>query len=302
MKKIFISIFTILLVVMVMLLLGNISDLKATINYDSIEIIEEDTGPVLIHSADGSYYQEINDGVNEYKITYKYLNDNTHKYIIISDFKCESNTTFELNLPDIVIINSKKYPVVGINENVFSDAPISSIKVGKYVKEIKDAAFKDCISLTKAELPDTLELLGTEVFSGCTSLTEVNIPSSIKEIPDSCFSNTGLKSLKLNDNIETIGEKAFYKSRLVVINLGKNVKTIKDKAFAWETDNAPLKYIYFEGAAPQCGNDLFGNNKSPQQVDSTIDSILDDGKSNPALNPQLKTFKYIWMGYRLCSS
>ena len=111
---------------------------------------------------------------------------------------------------------------------------------------------------------------GTEIetvdFSG-------QITSSI-DIPDSCFCNSNVKSIKLPIFCDRIGEKAFYQSKLESINLdsilriekeafyecklkqvsfGEYIEYIGDSAF----ENCPLYYINFKGTPVHIGERAF---------------------------------------------
>ena len=51
-----------------------------------------------------------------------------------------------------------------------------------HLKEIGDVAFSDCESLRRVELPDSVEVLGEQVFSGC-KLKSLSLPKNIKKLP-----------------------------------------------------------------------------------------------------------------------
>ena len=51
-----------------------------------------------------------------------------------------------------------------------------------HLKEIGDVAFSDCESLRRVELPDSVEVLGEQIFSGC-KLKSLSLPKNIKKLP-----------------------------------------------------------------------------------------------------------------------
>ena len=56
------------------------------------------------------------------------------------------------------------------------------------IKIYKDV-FKDCTSITKVVLPDTVSEIGNNAFSGCTNLKSVNLGNGVKTIGSSAFSD-----------------------------------------------------------------------------------------------------------------
>lgn len=119
---------------------------------------------------------------------------------------------------------------------------LKSINFPSTLKVIGDYAFQYC-SLTKALLPEGLEILGAGAFYGCSSLHEVNIPSTLKVIPESAFSNTyELKSLTIPEGVTEIGKNAFYYAfwenkqnsghKRIHLTMPSTLKRIESNAFA----------------------------------------------------------------------
>lgn len=80
---------------------------------------------------------------------------------------------------------------------------------------IDEAAFQGCESLQYVTLPDSVGILGHAVFHRCTNLHEVRLPENqrLAQIPDSCFSYSGLQRIHLPRNVVSIGRNAFYTCR-----------------------------------------------------------------------------------------
>ena len=58
------------------------------------------------------------------------------------------------------------------------------------LNRIEDGAFKGCVALTNAILPNTLQYIGREAFRGCTLLADIDIPEQVTEIEDHAFMDT----------------------------------------------------------------------------------------------------------------
>ena len=64
---------------------------------------------------------------------------------------------------------------------------IEKVVIEEGVTSIGDNAFKDCTSLTEAEIPDTVTEIGNSAFEGCESLTEIEIPENVETIGENAF-------------------------------------------------------------------------------------------------------------------
>ena len=94
----------------------------------------------------------------------------------------------EANIPSSVEFEGNQYPVIKINDRVFSGNT----------------------NLTTVTLPESLTTLGGEAFRGCQSLKIVKIPSKVTAIPDHCFEGcSSLESVTIPDVVTTIGTDAF---------------------------------------------------------------------------------------------
>ena len=123
------------------------------------------------------------------------------------------------------------------------------------VNRIGYNAFR-CSSVTKVDIPDTVDYVGVDafafcktlshvkcnakklgaaVFSSCTALQEVVLGGVPKCISADCFQLCeSLTSVELTNSIETIETGAFWKcSALKTIRIPANVKAIEANAFYW---------------------------------------------------------------------
>ena len=104
---------------------------------------------------------------------------------------------------------------------------------GYIVQEIADSAFEKNETLEKVILPETLERVGSGIFSGCTGLTYVGFGSRLTEIGNSMFSGcTSLEKISLPMGITSIKNHAFYNcTSLTEISLPRTLKSIDYYAF-----------------------------------------------------------------------
>lgn len=127
------------------------------------------------------------------------------------------------------------------------------------LKKIGDGAFRECFSLERILLPNTLVSIGNQAFSGCEALKLPDLPASIshignnafsgcasftsvdlsrfaylKEISDGCFcSCQNLSSFVLPGSVVRIGKNAFCETAIKELDLSRytELATIDDGAF-----------------------------------------------------------------------
>ena len=103
--------------------------------------------------------------------------------------------------------------VTSVGNSAFSGCKnlkkIDQSKLLKNMWEIPDSLFYGCRSLTEAEIPDHIEIIGIAAY-GCTGLTEVDIPRSVNEIKYGAFKGCrNLKSVFVPAEVESIWEDTF---------------------------------------------------------------------------------------------
>lgn len=128
-------------------------------------------------------------------------------------------------------IKGKK--VVSIGEKAFNDNYYCiNVQIPDGVTEIKDNAFKNCVSLEKITIPESCKTLGKSVFEECKLLTDVNIPDGVTEIPEKAFYNCiSLKKLDLPQTVERIKAQGLKNcSNLVDFELPRNIYALDKEA------------------------------------------------------------------------
>ena len=100
-----------------------------------------------------------------------------------------------------------------------NDSSIKSSDIHEKTRIILDYAFKNCTSLTKIVIPDSVTSIGVHAFEDCGSLTEIVIPDSVTRIAFHTFENcTSLTEIVIPDSVTSIGRAAFSRcSKLKVI-------------------------------------------------------------------------------------
>ena len=164
----------------------------------------------------------------------------------------------EANIPSVVEFEGNQYPVIKINDKVFSgNTNLTSVTLPEGLVEIGNYAFSGCKNLESVTLPESLTTLGDRAFYACKLLKTIKIPSGVTAIPGSCFdgcsslesvtipegvtdigneafSGCNLNALTLPESLVKIGSWAFYYNRsLKSINIPAKVKTIEEWAFTY---------------------------------------------------------------------
>ena len=94
--------------------------------------------------------------------------------------------------------------------------------------------FSGCTkSWKKAVLGDSVETLGSSVFSGCESLAEVQLSANLQKMGGSVFQNcTALKTVAIPEQVQTLGGSTFSGcSRLYQVTLPAKMTEIQSRAF-----------------------------------------------------------------------
>ena len=88
-----------------------------------------------------------------------------------------------------------------------------SIIIPNGVTSIGGLAFKDCSSLSRINISESVTLIGQSAFSGCSELQNLIIPNGIVEIGYEAFKDcTSLTTVEISKNskLEKIGGSVFY--------------------------------------------------------------------------------------------
>ncbi len=83
----------------------------------------------------------------------------------------------------------------------------------------------------KVTIPDTVEVIGPNVFTNCTNLKEVNLGNGVKEIQIAAFSNTAIEEIVLPDSVEKLQIGALGAYSLKSVTVTANLTTIEKGSF-----------------------------------------------------------------------
>ena len=153
---------------------------------------------------------------------------------------------------------------------------LKALEILDGITEIFNETFKNCISIEKIILPNSIEVLGEDAFYGCTSLKEVVLSANLKSIDDCAFWNcTSLKEIALPESLQYIGSGVFGGcDSLDSIEIPANVKEIGRNAFLAMSENFKIVFRNKTGWALYDGEDYYDSlDKSFFDEDNT-DEIL----------------------------
>ena len=145
-------------------------------------------------------------------------------------------TLTEANIPSVVEFEGNQYPVIKINDKVFSgNTNLTSVTLPEGLVEIGAIAFYGCQNLASVTLPESLTTLGSNAFESCKSLKTIKIPSRVTAIPENCFRECSLmESVSLPAGLVEIGVYAFYGCKnLESVALPESLTTLGDYAFGF---------------------------------------------------------------------
>ena len=115
-----------------------------------------------------------------------------------------------------------------------------------HLKEIGDVAFSDCESLRRVELPDSVEVLGEQVFSGC-KLKSLSLPKNIKKLPVltvALRAEAQIKSLDMSrcKNLKVLTAPITCSSKTIVFPVG--VEEIEADVFKYNFKHGQFESIF----------------------------------------------------------
>jgi hypothetical protein len=167
------------------------------------------------------------------------------------------------------------YETVGFSATItrFIDAEATEAVVpekigGRSVTKIGAAAFADCASLTKVELPQGVREIGSNAFGGCSALTTITLPASLETLRatfDGCSALTEIVVAPGNKKFRSVDGVLFSVDgrALICYPLGKTAteyaipdgtERVASSAFR---DYSALTAITFPASVRELGGETF---------------------------------------------
>ncbi len=133
----------------------------------------------------------------------------------------------DIIIPDKVSYDGQDYFVTQIASDAFEYShDVTSVIMPKFLKIIKERAFRDCNKISRLVFNEGLVTIGADNFNGCP-LTELILPSTVTKIGQYCFNSLPITSLNLPDNLQRIEVQCFsYCDNLKSVNIGKSLTVI----------------------------------------------------------------------------
>lgn len=198
-----------------------------------------------------------------------------------------------------VYTGSLIYDIVGVADDVFESAGITSVSFPDSLKSIGAQAFRGN-SLSSVTFPAGIEAIGSNAFadndlSSVTlpdgfdftpasyqafmnnDITTVSLPDSITVLPLGIFRNNGISNLVVPDAVTEIGENAFLNNEISDVVWGTAVEVIGYGAF-WGND---LTSLVLPDSLRTIGEYAFYLNELtevtiPASIDTIGDSAFDE--------------------------
>ncbi len=182
-------------------------------------------------------------------------------------------TLTEANIPSSVEFEGNQYPVIKINDRVFSgNTNLTTVTLPESLTTLGSYAFSSCKSLKTIKIPSGVTAIPDHCFYECSSLDSVTIPEGVTTIGDRAFEDCNLNALTLPESLEAIGSIAFCGNRsLKSVNIPAKVKTIESYTFF----NCGLTELVIPEGVLVIDQDAFLGNYSLKNLTlpSTITSI-----------------------------
>ncbi len=122
-------------------------------------------------------------------------------------YKCEGAFEGCVSLQSVTIGKS----VTRIEKDCFAGAGLLSITIPGNVIDVDEAAFMNCLSLTKVKIEEGVKTLGKSVFENCDSLSDISIGKSVVFIGNYAFWDCGkLTYIFIPSSVTSLGAGAFF--------------------------------------------------------------------------------------------
>ena len=207
-------------------------------------------------------------------------------------------TLTEANIPSSVEFEGNQYPVIKINDEVFSgNTNLTSVTLPESLTTLGDRAFYTCKSLKTIKIPSGVTAIPGHCFDGCSSLESVTIPEGVMTIGDVAFYACSINALTLPESLEKIGIGAFCNNCVLKsVNIPAKVKTIG----AWAFSVCGLTDLVIPEGVQTIGNEAFLYNNNLQSItcNAATPPTLGDNAFDNDITPSIKVPLQSIVAYR----
>ena len=214
------------------------------------------------------------DGVTIYYNWISYFNGLEVTYKGDKGSGSSSDYTGNVNIPQTVSIEGKRYRVERIHSSAFSGCSgLTSVTIPNSVTSIGNGAFYYCSSLTSVTIPNSVTSIDEYAFSGCSCLTSITIPNSVTSIGSYAFYDcSGLTSVTIPNSVTSIGASFFaYCSSLTSVTIPNSVTSIGASAFS---GCSGLTSVTIPNSVTSIGNYIFRGCSGLSSVTLNSNSIV----------------------------
>ena len=144
-------------------------------------------------------------------------------------------TLAEANILSAVEFDGNQYPVIKINEKVFSgNTNLTTVTLAESLTTLGSNAFESCKSLKTIKIPSGVTAIPENCFRECSLMESVSLPEGLVEIGEYAFSGCqNLESVALPESLTTLGDYAFSSCKLLkMIKIPSGVTTIPNDCFS----------------------------------------------------------------------
>ena len=149
--------------------------------------------------------------------------------------KIGSRAFYKCNNIKILNYNAIDCEITSNGYSSYSDwRSITTLNIGRTVKNIPDYAFSGCTSITEIVIPRGVTYIGAKAFSGCSAITNLVIPESVTQIGCDAFHECRtLTTISIPESVTAIPNGAFSGCALLDgIFIPMDVTIIGENAFS----------------------------------------------------------------------
>ena len=194
----------------------------------------------------------------------------------------EGNSTYEVE--DGIIYKKDNSTLIMLAQMATKE----TVTIREGIKRLDSNSLGMCTSMTKLELPSSLEYITGQAFpTNSTKLETITIPESnkyykaedgyiySKDGKELVYVVASKKNIEINEKVETLNTGAIYYTSATEITIPDNVKKIETNAFGYSASNT-LKSIHIGKGV----NDLSPTFKAWGSITGITDITIDKENSN----------------------